>query len=136
MNKAQKEHPNSIEGLVNSLEETRNEIKKLKELEEGMKERVTEYFKNEIAYAYKEKEEPFGIVNIQEGNMNISFTTPKKVKWDQEGLKKLYAEGAPVDVEFSVKEAVFKSQDNAGKNAFMQYRSVEPGSVSIKIEKE
>ncbi len=125
--------PNSISSTIESLEHVRNEIANLEKLEGDLKERLVESFN--LSEAYKSKEEPFGVVNFQDGEYKISFTTPKKVKWDQKGLERLFKSGAPVEVEYNVKESVYKEQDDDGKAAFTQYRTVTPGSVSIKVEK-
>ncbi len=126
--------PNSVEATIEQLTSVRNEMDALKRLETDLKGRMLEMFQKELHDAYMEKSEPFGIVNIQHGNYKLKFDTPKKVKWDQEGLAALYKDGASVEVEYSVKETVFKAQDADGKDAFMPYRTVEPGSVSIKVE--
>ncbi len=125
--------PNSVSATIESLEHVRNEMAALKKLEEEIKDKLVESF--DLASAYKSKSEPFGVVNFAEGDYKVSFTTPKKVKYDQAGLAKLAKLGAPVDVEYSVKETVFKALDDDGKAAFMQYRTVEPGAISIKVEK-
>lgn len=126
--------PNSIEGQVDQLELIRSQIKDLKAEEDLLKELIYENFKEKINSAYKQKDEAFGVVNFKEDKFKISFTTPKKVEWNQDGLKKLYEAGAPIDVEYSVKEVIFKAQDTDGKDAFMPYRTVKPGAISIKVE--
>jgi hypothetical protein len=132
--KTQKSIPNSIESQVTELESLRTRIKNLKEQEEQLKELIYENYRQKLELSYKEKDEPFGVVNFQEEGFKISFTTLKKVEWNQDGLKKLYNEGAPVEVEYNVKESVFKAQDAEGKDAFMAYRTVKPGTVTIKVE--
>ncbi len=129
------ERPNSPEAIVESLHHVRNEIAALKELEDNLKSSLTESFKTQLTSAYKAKDEPFGVVNIKEGDFKIAFTTPKKVKYDQKGLAKLHEQGAPVDVEYSIKETVYKDMTDEEKNIIIPYRSVEPGSIAIKIER-
>lgn len=126
--------PNSVEATVVMLNSIRRQIAELKEDEEKIKDQLLSTFAEQIKSAYKEKSEPFGVVNFNDGDYKISFTTPKKVKWDQRGLAELHKDGAPVDVEYSVKEAVFKDLDDEGKAIMMKHRTVEPGSVAIKIE--
>lgn len=130
----QKAIPNSIEGQVNELESIRTRIKNLKEQEDRYKELIYEYYKTKMEESYKAKDEPFGVVNFQEEGFKISLTTPKKVEWDQIGLKNLLEKGAPVEIEYSVEEKVFKAQDDAGKAAFIPFRTVKPGTVAIKVE--
>lgn len=127
--------PNSTEATVEQLVYVRDEIAALKELEDKLKSQLMEQFKTQLELSYKAKDEPFGVVNFKDGDYKISFTTPKKVKYDQAGLKSILEDGGPVDVEYSIKETVYKDLDQAGKNAIMPYRTVEPGSVAIKIEK-
>lgn len=134
MEKSVKVLLNSVEAQITELESVRSRIKNLKEQEDRIKDMIYENFKDEIAAAYKQKEDPFGVVNFPMDGYKLSFTTPKKVEWNQDGLKKLYEAGAPVDVEYSVKEVIFKAQDADGKDAFMPFRTVKPGAVSIKVE--
>lgn len=134
MNTQKKSVPNSIESQIEKLEYIRSEIKGLKDEEEALKEFILEYYKTEMDKKYKEKTEPFGAVNFIGENFKITLTTPKKVKWDQEGLKKLYADGAPVDVEFSVSETEFKQQDDTGKAVFLKHRTVTPGKITIEVK--
>lgn len=126
--------PNSVVSTIESLNHVRKEIATLKDLEEELKTLLAQSYSTQLVAQYKLKPEPFGVVSFLEGDYKVSFTTPKKVEYDQEGLAKLAKLGAPVDVEYSVKETVYKSLDDAGKEAFMPYRTVKPGSVSIKIE--
>lgn len=122
--------------LFDRLDEVRDKISILKGQEETLKDSIFEAYSVEIAAAYKEKGDPLGAISFMVGGLKLVFTTPKKVTWDQEGLKKLYAEGAPISVEYSVPEAVFKAQDKNGRDALMPYRTTTPGSTSIKIERE
>ena len=131
---AQKEKPNSVEAELSELALVRDEITVLKEKEEKIKETILNFYKSSMEAKYKEKGEPFGAASFVEEFGKVIFTTPKNVKWDQEGLKKLYADGAPVDIEFSVSETEFKKQDDAGKAAFMKYRTIKPGKVIIEVK--
>lgn len=124
--------PNSTEAVIVELERVRDEIASLKKSEENLKERLTAQF--DLSAAYKEKGEPFGVVNFINGEYKVSFTTPKKVEWDQVGLKELAQLGAPVSVEYGLSETLFKALDKDGQDAFMPYRTVKPGSISIKVE--
>lgn len=130
-----KDRLNSVEAITESLVTVRKEIESLKALEDNIKANLVQAFEVQLVAAYKEKPEPFGVVNFKDGEFKISFTTPKKVKYDQKGLAELYKQGAPVDVEYSIKEAVYKDLDQSGKEAIMPFRTVEPGSIAIKIER-
>lgn len=95
-----------------------------------------------IAEALAQKPEPFGAVSEQIGSDKVTFTTPKKVEWDQDGLKQLHdrmiADGAdPLEymtVEYKVKEDAYKNWPSNLKEYFEPHRTVTPGNVSIKIE--
>ncbi len=130
-----KDRLNSPEAITESLHHVRNEIAALKELEDNLKSSLLEAYKTQLSSAYKQKDEPFGVVNFKDGDFKISFTTPKKVKYEQRGLARLRDEGAPVDVEYSIKETVYKDMTDEEKAYIIPYRSVEPGSVAIKIER-
>lgn len=128
--------PNSKEAIIETLADIRSQMAALKDREDDFKTRLYEAFAPELAQAYKEKGEPFGVVNMKEGDYKIVFTTPKKVKWDLTGLEKARQAGAPfVEVEYNIKETVFKDLSEADKDFLMQYRTVEPGSVNIKLER-
>src|ERR1700761_4264006 len=87
-----KNKPNSIDSQLRELEDIRSQIERLKEQEEDYKELVVEYYKTKIEEAYKEKGDKFGTIKIEEEFGKLKFDTPKKVKWDQNILKKLYEE--------------------------------------------
>lgn len=124
----------NIVSLSDELSKIQSEIKKLKIQEELVKEGIYALYAENIAVAYKEKSEPFGTVSFTHNDLKITFDTPKKVSWDQEGLAELYKEGAPVKVEYGVSETLYKELNDAGKAAFMPYRTVKPGTTSVKIE--
>ncbi len=121
--------------VLEHLEDVQNQIDILKKQETGLKKELQEKYSKQTLSLYAEKGDKFGVVNIKDAGFKLSFTTPKKVSYDQEGLKKLYDLGAPVTVEYSLSENVYKALDKEGQAAFMPYRTVEPGNVSIKIER-
>lgn len=97
--------------------------------------------KDEIAALLKAKDEPFGDVKIIIGNYQVKVATPKKVKYDQTKLKTIAAQMAKEDVnpelymkvEYDISETVYKGWPQEMKDYFADARSIEPGSVSIKI---
>ncbi len=122
--------------LFEQLEEVDQYLSEFDKKKKSIQEQIKSLYEARIAEAYKEKGEIFGAVSFKQDGLKLTFTTPKKVEYDQEGLAALLAEGAPVDVDYSIKEVVFKDLDAAGKAAIVPYRTVTPGKMSIKIERE
>lgn len=123
-----------------SLEEAaklaESEVKKAKAV-------LLERKQQEIVTALRQKAEPFGAVSQIIGDMKITFTTPKKVEWDQEGLAELYVQIAAdpdedvreyIGVEYKVKEEAYKNWPSNLKGSFEPLRTLKSGTVSIKIE--
>lgn len=125
-----------VNTLVTRLEAIQSSLYELKQKEAVIKAALAYLYKAKIEDAYRVKNEPFGTVTIKDSGLKIKFDIPKKVEWDQEGLAKLHAEGAPVKVEYGVSETLFKSLNDAGKGAFMPYRTVKPGTTAITVERE
>lgn len=137
MEKAPKKKESKLSNTIATLEGIRAEISNLKKMEEELKDALVSIYKDQIDTQYKEKPEPFGIVRLGvSDDTDVVFDTPKKVKWDQKGLKELFLDGAPVKVEYSLSETLFKELNEAGKKAFMPYRTVEPGKITVKIERK
>lgn len=96
---------------------------------------------SEVMAALAKKAEPYGDVKIGIGSEEIKFTCPKKVKWDQDALKTKYAEildsgDKPeeyIKLEYSVSETSYKAWPQDIKDFFADARTVERGSVSVKI---
>lgn len=109
------------------------QIRALTKRKDVVKKQVLDMFSANIQAGLREKEEPFGTVNIQEGEYQIKTVTPKKVEYDQVGMEKLYKEGAPVTVEYTLSETLFKAMGDASRSEFLPYRTVKPGSVSLEI---
>lgn len=122
--------------LFEQLEEVEAHISDFEKKKKEIIDTVKSLYEIRIAGAYKEKGESFGAVSFKDTGLKLTFTTPKKVEYNQEGLAILYAEGAPVDVEYNIKEVVFKDLDKAGKEAIIPYRTVKSGKMTIKIERE
>lgn len=124
----------TVQDIYNELERINHEINRYKEYKAEAEKSLYSMFQKEIEAAYKQKSEPFGAVSFKDSGLDITFTTPKNVTWDQKGLEHLYYEGAPVDVDYSMKETTFKELNDAGRAALMPFRTVKPGSISIKIK--
>lgn len=96
----------------------------------------------ELKEALRQKKEPFGAVSAEIGTQKVTFTTPKKVEWNQEGLaaihKEMTQDGADpseyMTVEYKIKEDAYKNWPSNLKEYFEPHRTVTPGNISIKIE--
>lgn len=97
--------------------------------------------KDEIAKLLKENPEPFGGVTLTVGNHQIKVTTPKKVTWSQPHLKTIAKQMVDGDVdpelyikiEYDINETVYKNWPQEMRDYFADARTVEPGTVSMKI---
>lgn len=107
------------------------------------REALIERKKSDIVSALAQKPEPFGAVSQQIGEDKVTFTTPKKVDWDQEGLATLYNQISSdpeenvsdyITVEYKVKEDAYKNWPSNLRETFEPYRTVTPGNVAVKIE--
>jgi hypothetical protein len=116
------------------LTEIRQKIKELKEAEELVKEDILDYYESQITAFYEHKGTPFGVAGISDKGFKFSFETPKIVSWDQNGLRALANEGAPVSVKYNVTETTFNALDEDSQAAFMPYRTVKPGKIVVDIE--
>lgn len=108
------------------------------------------FVKNEILKAYEasietelqSKDEPYGTVNVFDGDATLKVTIPKKVSWDQEKLIGIVQEIVQaghvatdyVDIEYYVPETKYKSWPTNIREAFIVARTIEPGTPTIKIE--
>lgn len=127
-----------IDDILNFEDEVEQATKKLKLAKAALLDRK----QTEIASALSQKPEPFGAVSQQIANQKVTFTTPKKVEWDQEGLKQLQdqmiKDGADpaeyITVELKVKEDAYKNWPSNLKEYFEPHRTVTPGNVAVKVE--
>ncbi len=122
--------------LFEQLEEIEQHISEFDKKKKNIQSQIKDLYEDRITSAYSEKGEPYGAVSFKQDGLKLTFTTPKKVEYNQEGLALLYSEGAPVDVEYNIKEVVFKDLDAAGKAAIVPYRTVTTGKMTVKIERE
>jgi hypothetical protein len=118
-----------IEEFINAENALRINLETL----ESIKNELIDLYSIRIQSALSERDEPFGDVIFNYNGNNICFNTPKKVFWNQDGLKELLSEGAPVDVEYSVKESIFRDLEYSGKQAFSPYRVVKQGTTTLKL---
>lgn len=98
------------------------------------KNQIIDFCQAQINNELAKKDEPFGTANIGP----FSFNTPKKVEWDQVKLKTLYSEIGEtaheyMDISYKVRETAFKNWPSSIQNAFLPARTVQPGSISVKI---
>lgn len=128
-----------IVATINLLKGEQGEIKKSIKIAEN---ELVNRKQLEITQALQKKPEPFGAVSEVIGNDKVTFTTPKKVDWDQDGLSSAYrqmiADGTEpseyIQAEFKIKEGAYKNWPSHIKEFFAPYRTVKSGPVSIKIE--
>ena len=132
---SQQEDVKTLPELFHELEQAQEALRITKNTEKAIKEEIHGMFDEQLRESLRSKNSPFGTVHFEQAGLKVTFVTPKNVSYDQEGLKKLLDDGAPVDVEYSVNETVYKSLNQAGQDAFDKYRTVKPGSVTLKIER-
>lgn len=70
---------------------------------------------------------------------DFTFNIPKKVKWDQEYLASLHEEigdtaNEYIDVKYSVSENKYKSWPDVIRNKFIDARTMENGTPTIKVK--
>lgn len=108
----------------------------------ALQEEVEARLKDEIRSAYAEKKADTGTVNLNQGELVVEVTKPKKVDWDQDALiaiadKIRDAGDNPseyIDVTMSVSEKRYVAWPAAIQKQFEVARTVTPGNVSIKIK--
>lgn len=134
----------SIDDYALRLAEIKEQKDSLTKEEGQIKLAIKDRYAEEIAAKLKEKDEPFGVVNIEEGDKVIAVTTPKKVKWDQTKLatlvQQITAGGEDplqyIKIEYDVPEAKFKAWPDVIRQEFLDARTVEPGSIAIVIKEK
>lgn len=133
----------SDDQIVNTILDLEGQQEQLKSQISVAKNAILERKQSDIDTALAQKPEPFGAASVVIGNQKVTFTTPKKVEWDQDGLAQLYAQIAAdpeenvaeyISVEYKVKEDAYKNWPSNLKEAFQPHRTVKPGTVAIKIE--
>jgi hypothetical protein len=126
---------NSVEVLFSDLERVRENLRIAKDAEKSLVAEITSLYDLSMREAYIEKGDKFGTVHVEDGEFKITFVTPKKVSWDQNGLARLWQEGAPVSIEYGLSETLYKTLDQVSQAEFMPYRTVTPGKTTIEIER-
>ena len=98
----------------------------------------------EVKNSLEGKDYGCGTANIETEANTIKVTVSKKVKWDQDKLKKLWddieASGEKPDeyikVKYDVSENAYKSWPSSISDAFEPARTVEVSKPTIKIEEK
>lgn len=133
----------SDDQIVNTILDLEEQIANLTSQKKVAQNSLLERMQTEIDAALAKKPEPFGAASVVVGNQKVTFTTPKKVDWDQDGLAEMHKQIAAdpeenvddyIAVEYKVKEDAYKNWPSNLKEAFQPYRTVKPGNVAIKIE--
>ncbi len=134
----------SLEQLVTELNILNDQKQNLTLREKSIKGEILLRYESQKQELLKEKPEPYGVVNVKDQGFKIAITTPKKVEWDQKELAKVVDEIRTagqdpteyVDIEYSVSETKYKAWPSAIKEAFINARTVQPGTATLKIEAE
>lgn len=131
-----------IEKYYNDLEETNKQLAELKKRKVVLEDAIIDNFAEKFNDLLSQKPEPFGAANVVFGEFDMTYTSPKKVTWDQAELAKLHKkisehEDASVYIktEYSVSETAYKNWPEDIKAAFLPARSVSNGKSTIEIEK-
>lgn len=139
MNKVLSNHVSieDIAVLLNESEQLENEAKLKKVKATAL---LQSYHGSEFETLLKAKPEPFGVVNVMDGDFKVYATVDKKVTWDQDILAKLYESFDKPDeyikVSFEVSEAKYKAWPSNIKERFIKARTVKPGNMKITLEKK
>ncbi len=130
-----------IDAYKEELDRINNEIKQLKKEKAALEQDVADNYAEQIASLLKEKDEPYGSVNIVHGEFTVKITKPKKVAYDQRLLSNVYykikeAGDNPdnyIKTKYSVSETSFKDWSDAIKGVFADSRTVGYGATKIEI---
>lgn len=130
----------SNDELKSALIEAVEAKKAAADYEALVKAEIINRYNDEINAALAAKDEPFGTVKVDD----LEFNLPKRVDWDQDGLKAIHddiaANGSDpseyLTVKFGVKEAAFKNWPSVIKDAFIAARTVKPGAMTVKVKGE
>lgn len=127
----------NISELSEDLESIQTALYNLKNQEKAIKDAILSIYEVQLGMAYIQKAEPFGTVNFEDEGLKITFNTPKKVTWDQEKLAEIYKEAGDeyIRVSYDVSETAYKGWNQAIKDELMAARTVEPGTITIKVER-
>jgi hypothetical protein len=130
----------TYQNLIAELEYATQKKADAVEAEKQAKDELLAFVNEELQSELAKKDEPFGVVTIGD----VKYTVAKKVEWDQEKLEYLFNDISSsgdnaedyMDIVYKVKEAAFKNWPSSIQNAFLPARTVQPGSISIKIMEE
>lgn len=131
-----------MEQIVEDLRATRKAIADLKEREAKLSTALLEIHKNEILKNLEGKDYGCGTVNLETPAGKIKVVISKNVKWDQDGLAKIWnsIESAGEDpteyinLKYDVSENSYKSWPSHIKKSFEPIRIVEQSNPKITLE--
>ena len=120
-----------------SIERCEKEAKRIKD-------EIKNRFADRVEAELKKKDDPFGVVAIEDSGFMFKLTTPKKVEWDQDKLAHIYdvlSEGneSPdeyITIEYGVAESKYKAWPQSLKDRFIDARTVSPMAVRLTVEKK
>ena len=131
-----------LDKLIEELETVQSQKEKFAKREKDLKQAIITLHEKNFSELLNAKAEPFGVVNVIEGNIKLSATYPKKVTWDQSKLAELYEQikkgnENPLDymkVEYDVPETKYKNWPSVIQDEFITARTVERGNPTLKWE--
>lgn len=125
---------------LNAINGKLSDAKKDKKLVES---EIKQQYNENVSALLKNKKEPYGKVSIEDDGFTVSFSTPKKITWDQEKLAELYKRISEhedpsqyISVEYKVSETAYKNWPDDIKRAFSEARTEGEGAVKIEIEQK
>lgn len=132
----------NINETIASWQKVKAEMEQFKKVELQLRSEIQQHYGEKVSSLYASKDEPFGVVHIEDAGFKISVTVPKKVDWDQAKLKQAEKQiqewGENPDdylkIEYDVSETKYKAWPQTLKDMFVDARTVTPGTPSLKIE--
>ena len=130
--------------IIEQIEIATNNKMFYTKLEERLKDMLINRHISEITNQLAEKEEPFGTVTIVDGDAIVKVIVPKNVEWDQDKLSELYDKlkretnnvSEYIDVKYAVPEGKYKSWPQELKDRFIDFRTVSPKKMVVKLSEK
>lgn len=104
---------------------------------------LSQKYSETVLKKLSEKDEPFGSVRIEDGEMDVIVTTPKKAYWCAQSIDNISSTlrdwnedpSEYIETKVSVKESKYKNWPSTIQKLFEPARSVMAGKTSYKFEK-
>lgn len=132
----------TITQLIEQIHHYEQSIKEINQELKAAKQALNNNFEQQVIEKLKDKQYGCGTATFGHDKYKIKFTVSKKVKWDQDSLKKVREQireaGAPVDAyikeKLEVSETLYKNFPDDIKNAFLPARTVVADKPKLSIE--